>query len=299
MDYSIHLEAWKQALINGEISDTSFSPLTISDYSRRIELLLSEYGDLTLDTFKSAIRAIDPKMLGKKAKLYKAVVCFAKFLHSENIDIDKRLVIQDGSIPMELRPFRPKKNKRPKQTVVSSKNLSKLKKACLNDFERLIITFLSNTGLRASEACAITIGDCDLSELVISNIKGKGGKTRKVALMPACAKAIKTYLLTRPNANEFQSLLIAPDGKVLNRYDLNRILNAIGKRIDVKVTPHSLRRAFVTISHAKGAPLDDLRLSCGHSDIKTTQGYCKTQESEMLERMKKMEIIPDDPEEPS
>jgi len=296
MDLTSHLAGWKAAMFSGEISDTLFSPLTVKDYVRRVELLLDTYGELTLDTFKTAMRAIDPKMIGKKAKLYKAVVCFSKYLSSENVPIDGRLVVKDGSIPTELIPFKPKKNKRPKQTVVTAANLQKLTKACLNDFERFVITFLSTTGLRASEACAVTIADCDLTELIISNIKGKGGKTRKVALMPACAKVIKSYLQTRASIYESQNLLISPEGKILNRYDLNRVLNAIGERVDIKVTPHSLRRAFVTISHANGAPLDYLKISCGHADINTTMGYCKTQESEVLNFMKNMEIIPDETE---
>jgi len=294
MDLRSHFDGWKAAMLAGEISDTHFSTLTVKDYMRRIELLLSEYGDLTFDNFKAAMRAIPPTQLGKQAKLYKAVVCFAKYLHAENLPIDQRLVVINGSTPIELAPFKPKKNKAPKQTIVTAGNLKKLLKGCQNDFERLVVVFLSTTGLRASEACSVTIGDCDLTECRVNNIKGKGGKTRRVSLMPSTIKAIKTYLSSRPSYNPLQTLFVRPDGKVFNRYDLSRLLNAIGKRAGVKSPPHSLRRAYVTISHANGAPLDHLKHSCGHSSINTTIGYCKAQETEVLDFMKNMEIIPDE-----
>jgi len=301
MDFQSYFPAWEAAMRAGEISNTVFSELTIVDYVRRAEILLDTYGVLNFDTFKTAMRAIDPAMKAKKAKLYKAVVCFAKFLHAENVEIDKRLVIVNGNCPPELAPFRPKPNKSPKQVVVSYDELQKLKSACHNEFERLIVVFLSTTGLRASEACRVTVGDLDLTGRIINNVKGKGGKIRRVALQPTCVKVIQEYLATRPGHNEFQALFIRPatpnlDSKIFNRHDLGRTLDEIGKRVSVKPPPHSMRRAFVTIGHAKGAPMDYLKMSCGHADIKTTIGYCKTAESETLDFMKNLDFDPDETE---
>jgi integrase/recombinase XerD len=66
---------------------------------------------------------------------------------------------------------------------------------------------------------------------------------------------------------------------------LNRI-RRIGKRAGVDVSPHALRRAFVTINANKGRSLVMLQMACGHSDIKTTRSYCKTSEEEMINAMK-------------
>lgn len=54
----------------------------------------------------------------------------------------------------------------------------------------------------------------------------------------------------------------------------------------LKISPHGLRRSFVTINAGKGKPLNHLRIACGHSDITTTQGYCMTSEDEVLKAMK-------------
>jgi integrase/recombinase XerD len=65
---------------------------------------------------------------------------------------------------------------------------------------------------------------------------------------------------------------------------LNRI-HKLGKRIGIDVSPHALRRAFVTINANKGRSLVMLQMACGHSDIKTTRSYCKTTEDEMIREM--------------
>lgn len=66
---------------------------------------------------------------------------------------------------------------------------------------------------------------------------------------------------------------------------LNRI-RKLGQKIGIPVSPHSLRRAFVTINANKGRSLVMLQMACGHSDIKTTRSYCKTTEDEMIQAMK-------------
>jgi len=37
--------------------------------------------------------------------------------------------------------------------------------------------------------------------------------------------------------------------------------------------PHRLRHSYVTLSHARGAPLCFLQEQCGHSSVLVTQGY--------------------------
>jgi len=66
---------------------------------------------------------------------------------------------------------------------------------------------------------------------------------------------------------------------------LNRI-RRLGKKLNIDVSPHALRRAFVTINANKGRSLVMLQMACGHSDIKTTRSYCKTTEEEVIREMK-------------
>jgi len=72
----------------------------------------------------------------------------------------------------------------------------------------------------------------------------------------------------------------------MTRTDLYHRLHRLGRKVGVDVSPHMLRRAFVTINANKGRPLPMLQIACGHSDIKTTRNYCQTTEQEVIEAMK-------------
>jgi len=72
----------------------------------------------------------------------------------------------------------------------------------------------------------------------------------------------------------------------MGRSGLLQRVERLGQLACVKVSPHALRRAFVTINANKGRPLVILQRSCGHSDIKTTMSYCLTAEQEVIEAMK-------------
>lgn len=74
-------------------------------------------------------------------------------------------------------------------------------------------------------------------------------------------------------------------GLMLKRIKLSRI----GKRAGVHVSPHMLRRAFVTINANKGRSLVMLQMAWGHADITTTRSYCQTTEEEVIQAMKAWE----------
>lgn len=275
----------------GHIENHPYSPLTVIDYVRRLELFLAEYSVLDLERARKALRAIPLEQHGKYNKLYKAIVCFAKFLHQEGHEIDRRLVVTNKRVPDELIALRRKAIRAPKRLTVSYPNLNKLKEHCRDYFEELVITLLSSTGMRASEACAVTLNDCHFDESYIHIPKGKGRKERDVPLSNKLKQAISDHIAWRSDLYKDSDPILSHEWpKQIKRNKLNRTLNEIGERAGVEVTPHSLRRAFVTISHAKGVPLDHLRIICGHADIKTTMGYCRTTTDEALESARNVEI---------
>lgn len=285
------LPAWKQAMEQGYINNHPYSALTVADYVRRVELFLAQRGSLDLITAREALRAIPLEQHGKYNKLYKALVCFAKFLHQEGHPIDERLVVINKRVPDALAALQRKAIRAPKKLTVSYPDLNKLKEHCQTPFEALVVTLLSSTGLRATEACALTVDSCNIAQGYAIVQKGKGRKMRKIPISNQVIEAINRFNHWRgPFFKTSEQLLIHRVAEPITRYKLNHTLSQIGERAGVEVTPHSLRRAFVTISHAKGVPLDHLRIICGHTDIKTTMGYCQTLEDEALESARKVEI---------
>jgi integrase/recombinase XerD len=272
------IEPWSTAMASGLMTGKAFSPLTIAYYRAYVEEFLDKHTVLSLENFKKELMQIPPAAFAKRYKLYKAIVCFAKFLVRE-----EQL---DSSFLGEVKPLFPKRHTPSKRQTVDETGLKKLLNACKGPSDRLIVTLLSQTGLRVSEACALRLDDLDLDKGVLTVRMGKGGKARKVGLSTATIEAVKDYLSTRSELKPNDSLFLNKEGQPQTRHGLGRRLEKIGKSAGVKVSPHALRRAFVTINANKGRSLVMLQMACGHSDITTTRNYCLTTEQEVIEAMK-------------
>jgi integrase/recombinase XerD len=142
---------------------------------------------------------------------------------------------------------------------------------------------MASTGLRASEACSLTMNDISFDERKIYVRKGKWGKARRVGITEGLLVALQEYIAWKGAMTPQPPLLINGVRKPLNRNGLYQRLKKLERRVAVEVTPHALRRAFVTINVANNIPLVYLQIACGHSDITTTRSYCQTTEEEVVE----------------
>jgi integrase len=184
----------------------------------------------------------------------------------------------------ETKKFKPRRHLPERKITVDQKGMDKLMEACQSSLERLLVILLSQTGLRVSEAANLRLEDIDFENRFLTVKLAKWGKTRRVGLTTSVIAAIQTYLAFRPKVEE-SWLLINRNGERMARFGIRNRLDRIGERVKVKVTPHALRRAFVTLNANKGRPLVMLQIACGHSDITTTRSYCMTTEDETIEAM--------------
>jgi excisionase family DNA binding protein len=276
-NHKILIPNWIRAMQKGLIAGKAFSPLTVIDYQRHVQEYFAQHRMLTVQAVKCELMKCPVEQAGRRIKYHKSMVCFAKFLYSEGLCEDALL--------QALQRLRPKAHRPPKRLVVNENELQTILNACISPFERLLVTLLASTGLRASECAAIRHQDIDLDSGCLSIPIAKGGKARKVGLSPVLSTLLKEYepeIKQEGNARLFYE----ENDKPSDRYALYRHLKRIGKRAGVRVTPHALRRAFVTINANKGRSLVILQRSCGHSSIKTTMSYCRTSEQEVIEAMK-------------
>lgn len=262
----------------GLITGKPFSPLTIKDYQRHIDEFFREHQELSAKLARQVLSKCPVEQFGRKFKYHKALVSFAKFLHEAG-QLEAEEV--DG-----IKKLRPKPHRAPKRTCVSESDLEIILNACESSKERLLVTLLASTGVRAAEAAAIQWQDINLEEGILHIPKGKGGKERKLGLMPSLVTLIKEEWSQRAKPHPAMALLVDSEGKPVDRYAIYRQLKRLEKRVGIPIHPHALRRAFVTINANKGRSLVILQRSCGHSDIKTTMSYCLTAEQEVIEAMK-------------
>jgi len=139
-----------------------------------------------------------------------------------------------------------------------------------------LLELLYGAGLRVSEACGLTLGDCDLDRGLLS-VLGKRAKTRRVPVGDPARAAVDTYLrharvvLATPASGD--RLLLARRGGPLSTRDAHRIVAAHPLRDGRATHPHALRHAYATHLLDGGADLRAVQELLGHADLSTTQIY--------------------------
>jgi site-specific recombinase XerD len=143
--------------------------------------------------------------------------------------------------------------------------------------EALVCLLLLN-GLRVSEALAIDL-DAITTEAGHRTVRviGKGAKVRTVPLSPRTIHAIERATDGRTTG----PVLTNHKGERLGRRGAARIVNAITATAGLidsdgtpkRISPHSCRHTFVTLSLAAGQPLHRVQDDAGHASPVTTQRY--------------------------
>lgn len=139
-----------------------------------------------------------------------------------------------------------------------------------------LVGFLAVTGLRSSEACLLSLEDVCFERGLVHVASGKGGRSRTIGLPRRLEPLLRTYLRHRPET-QCQRFFVGPGGKPLDRQLLVRRMARISTLAGTKVTCHSLRRSFATMTAHRNVPLDKLQVVLGHADLSTTRSYVITQ----------------------
>jgi len=149
-----------------------------------------------------------------------------------------------------------------------------------------IVVLIDNAGLRREEVVNLKIQDIDFerSELTIS--LGKGYKSRRLGLNSKTLFWLRRLYEIRP-ITDSDRFFVLENGKSLTKETFSQQFRRLVDRAEIDLTPHGLRRSFVTKNVEKGVPLIYLSRACGHVDISTTQkSYYMPDEEKMINDMK-------------
>lgn len=132
---------------------------------------------------------------------------------------------------------------------------------------------LGMRGLRISAACGLNIEDVTQQQGydVITYI-AKGGKLTTQALPVAAMRAVRAAIGDRTQG----PLLLNQRRRRMDRAAATRLIQKIARaaaQVDHDITPHSLRRSFITTGLASGISARDMQLAAGHAQINTTMLY--------------------------
>ncbi|WP_246281477.1 site-specific tyrosine recombinase XerD [Fodinicola acaciae] len=152
--------------------------------------------------------------------------------------------------------------------------------------DRALLEVLYGTGARISEAVGLDVDDLavepdgDGGTVGSVVLHGKGGKTRIVPVGSYALRAIDDYLVrARPALAQAgrgtPRLFLNGRGGPLSRQSAWSILRAAAEKakLEVAVSPHTLRHSFATHLLDGGADVRVVQELLGHASVTTTQVY--------------------------
>jgi len=145
--------------------------------------------------------------------------------------------------------------------------------------DRAIILFLLDTGIRASELCALRVRDVNMETRAV-DVVGKGRKRRTVYFAKRCHQALWRYQVTRqPHLTPDQPLFHVGEVDRPDPFDrcvLSRLLTRIGKRAEVlPANPHRFRHTFAIEFLRNGGNLFALQDLLGHTKLEMVRRYAR------------------------
>ncbi len=132
--------------------------------------------------------------------------------------------------------------------------------------DRLILELQARCGLRIGEVLNLRVSDLSGRKILIEN--PKSGRDAEVAFMPEhIAGRLAEYVAGKQ---------LPPDDRVfpLCYTTVRNLVTGLGKKLNVKISPHDLRRHSATYASRNGVPLEIIsKIILRHQDLKTTQIY--------------------------
>jgi integrase/recombinase XerD len=275
------------------------------DLQEKIELFLSGkklegLSKVTLDGYKIHLRIFSDNIMKKVEDITTADVrvYLGKYQNQKISTISTKLSVlksffswltAEEVIPrdptMKIKP--PKKEKRlPK--ALSIEELEMLRESCKTVRQRAFLEVLYATGCRLSEVHSLNKSDINYQSMSCKVI-GKGNKEREVFFSFKAMYHLRKYLMSRTDQEEALMITERKPYRRLSKRGIQREIGNIAKMagLDKKVSPHTLRHTFATLTLNNGADLVAVQHLLGHSDPATTQGYAVLSDDRKREQYKK------------
>ena len=153
-----------------------------------------------------------------------------------------------------------------------------------------LILVLLDTGIRASELCALKIEDVDLATGRVEIRHGlqggaKGGKGRTIYLGKASRRALWRYLAGRDDGQDGEApLFVTSSGRLMRPSILRHLLTRLGEKAGVfKAYPHKFRHTFAITYLRSGGDVFTLQQILGHSSLDTVRLYARIAQSDVAQ----------------
>jgi len=243
----------------------SFYALNLKQFASYCEERnIQDVGELTADFLREYILFLqDRHNSGGVLAAFRSLHCFLNWLAEEDV--------MPGGWKNPIAKIHAPKNNLPPLTPVSFEEVNKLLENA-NSRDACIFLFLLDSGLRASELCALNIEDVDFSMGAVAVRSGKGGKQRVVYIGKRVKRALRAYLRTRKDNSP--ALFATTDGYRLTYSGLHSLLWRRMEDCNLKgIQLHGFRRAFCLQMLRGGADVFALQRLTGHTSLGILKRY--------------------------
>ncbi len=142
---------------------------------------------------------------------------------------------------------------------------------------RALLTILYRSGLRVSEALALSPKDIDRKACTVRVLHGKGDKARLTGIDPHSFAAIDRWIDKRKELGlgRRSRLFCTLEGKPIDTSYVRHLMKRLATKagIEKRVHAHGLRHSFAAGLMAEGVPVNVISAALGHSSVATTAVY--------------------------
>lgn len=257
------------------------SPLTLEGYKLDLTIFSARVRKKVIDVTAADIRTYLAQCEGNKmstiGKKLSVLKSFFSWLASEEY------IPRDPTAKLKT----PKLEKRaPKALTIEE--LEMLREACKTRRQRAFIEALYATGCRLSEMHSLDRGDINL-QTMSTKVIGKGNKEREVYFSFKSMYHIRKYLSDRQDSDPALFVTERKPHRRLSHRGIQREIAVIAALagLQKRVSPHTLRHTFATLTLNNGAELAAIQQLLGHESPATTQIYAQYTEERKREQHKK------------
>ena len=185
-------------------------------------------------------------------------------------------------------PIRPIKYEKRMKEPLTEEELEIVRRCCITPKEKALVEVFFSTGCRVGEIVNMKLSDVNWNDRTV-HIFGKGKKHRTGFLNVKSLFALKDYLESREDSNEYLFVSDRKPHDQMHTCGVQKIIRNLAKRAGLSkpLSPHIFRHTTATIMLNKGASLQDIQIVLGHEEIETTLNYAKVSTKHVQEEHRK------------
>jgi len=149
-----------------------------------------------------------------------------------------------------------------------------------------LVTFMVDSGVRASEVCRLDLQHLHLDE-GYADVRVKGGKWGRACFYDYARSCLISWLGVRMKLAKpgIDAVFVSRFGVGMNRDGLRTLFRRMGEAAGLGlISPHDLRRSFATLASQAGAPDRIIQVAGRWDDINMVRRYTRSLQPEALRR---------------